>query len=226
VRLRVVLIFTILCISATSAKAVDRNDAFFDAVKVYSEKVLVLNDFIEFSEFDMSEIKFENDTAPLLQDPNIVTPSMPVPSGQGVLAQQPQAGGIAFDALGEVRSVLDKLPQDFYAGLKREIYRNKLPVTLYPKDAPSFAKPLKFYVKIKKIHILPYVIQKNGDYQQPVELRIYAQLTDKATDQVILKYYDAETAMFTLGKNQAGDAFAGAAQKMMRDFVVYLKTRY
>ena len=226
---RAILTAVLLTFNATQALAAPVIDPekLFDAVKVFTDKVLVLNDFIEFSEFDLSEVKLINDQVPVVE-----LPPAPVPKVQskkkGAKKQPvqslppPPLTGVEA----EVRGILSTLPQAFYVGLKRQIYLNKIPVTLYPKETPSFAKPLKLYVKIKKLHIKQPVTKSDGSQAEQVQLRIYGQLKDKQSDTVILKYYDAENVFFALDHQEAPQAFAAAADRLMRDLALYLKLRY
>ncbi len=226
---RAILAGVLLTLTATQVLAAPVIDPekLFDAVKVFTDKVLVLNDFIEFSEFDLSEVKFINDQAPItVLPPVIVQKIQPKKKGAKKAFVQPPPPLPLTGVEAEVRGILSTLPQAFYVGLKRQIYLNKIPVTLYPKETPGFAKPLKLYVKIKKLHIKQPVTQSDGSQVEQVELRIYGQLKDKQADAAILKYYDSENVFFALDRQEASGAFAAAADRLMRDLALYLKLRY
>jgi hypothetical protein len=210
------LLLLIFCLATKPVFAQAKQGELFDAIKVYTDKLLVMNDFIEFSEFDMSEIKFVNEAAPI----GVSSTGQAIPGGSDAASAQ------TLDGEAEIKALYDKLPQYFYVNLKREIYRNNLPVTLFPTQPPAFSKPIKLLIKIKKINLKPYEIQKSGNYLQPVSLRIYGQIKDKETDTVLLKYYDTENGSFTLGHGEAAQTIQIMIEKLMRDLVLYLKPKY
>lgn len=171
-------------------------DKYFDALKPYADKDLVLNDYLEFSVFDLSEIKFLDETIHKTS------------SGQT-----------------EIKEILPEVPKYFYRALKREILRQKVPVTLFPTDSPAHAKPIQLYVKIKLIHLKATVTEKDVLFQ-PVLLRIYGELKDKKTGLTLTKFYDSAQSKFVLGAKKADVVFQNMSQELMMDLAGFLRTKY
>jgi hypothetical protein len=182
----------------------------FDALKVYFDKDYALNDTIEFAVFDMSDTKIINDS------PRITSNSKP--------GQESQDNSLS--AQEELQASLDSLPKYFYQSLKKYILTNQVPVTLFPSKSPDYALPLKLYIKVKRIHLKPFTRNSQGNYGQPIEMRIYGQIKDKKTGKTLLKFYDAATSHFMLGKKQAPRALSSITRQLMHDLSLYLKTKY
>ncbi|MFH1356565.1 MAG: hypothetical protein ABII18_05465 [bacterium] len=183
---------------------------YFDAIKVYFDKDHALNDTIEFAVFDMSDTKIINDS------PRIATNEKPDDENQNS----------SLSAQEEIQASLDTLPKYFYQSLKQYILANNVPVTLFPSKSPEYALPLKLYIKVKRIHLKPFTRNAQGQYGQPVEMRIYGQIKDEKTGKTLIKYYDAATSHFVLGNKQAPKALASITQLLMSDLALYLKTKY
>lgn len=200
-----VALTVLLCFSTVGHAASDQA-GFFDAVKMGADREYVFNDVIEFSLFDMSEIKFIND------------------SKEVVVTREGQRKKIK--ALDEAQSVLLELPRQFYKSLKGHILAGEVPVTLYPANSPAYAKPLELFVKIKRIHLKPHHALDENSYVQPVSMRIFGQIKDKKSGEILIKFYDVHEASFQLGKNAATGAFDELANRLMHDLAAYLKTKY
>ena len=159
----------------------------------------MLKDYLEFSVFDMSQMK--------LIDDNENTP-------------------IALNPKAEITSFLKEMPKSFFRSLQSQIVRQKVPLTVYASQAPEHANPLKLYIKIKRIHLLPAKQDRDSQWVQPIFLRIYGQIKDKKSGKILARYYDSQTSEFLLGKNQAQPMFESLADGLMRDLALFLKTRY
>lgn len=206
----------------------------FDDIKIVTDKDYILHDFIEFSIFDMAEMKIVNDT-PLA--PELIPPAPPPVLAPKKKGKKVKIASIKEDAkkielppstIGEkeIRDNLTILPKYFYKSLKQAILSNKIPVTLYPKDAPGFSKPIVLYIKVKSLHFAPEAKDKTGQNIQPFTLRIYGQIKDKQADQVLMKFYDSVTLEFSTGTGQAQPTLANASVKLMQDLAQYLKSKY
>lgn len=192
------LLWTQMSLAATQS---EYNTEFFEAAKIYTQKDYALNDALEFSIFDMSEIKILNDAKEIKTDK--------VVSG-----------------LAEVNSILEKLPRIFYRKLKKEILTNKVPVKLYAAEAPSYSKALELQIKIKTIYLKETLTHVSGSHLQPITMRIFGQITDKATNEVLIKFYDFDSAEFLLGKEEAKKTFDKMAGKMMKNLALFLRAQY
>jgi hypothetical protein len=126
----------------------------------------------------------------------------------------------------EIKEILPEIPKFFYKNLKNQIYHNKVPVTLYAKDAPSFASPIKLYVKLKKISLGQTYVDKKGRKIQPIAIKIYGQLKEKKTDKLLTRFYDSEAIEFAVGAGEAGAAMDAVSNKMMQDLALFMKTMY
>lgn len=201
-----ILAFIFLC-SPTAFSKPPKNK-HFDAIKLYADRDFVLNDTIEFSLFDMSELKFVNDSKSINAE---------------VENQEKEQ---SISALEESKAVLEKLPSHFYRALKNSISTYRVPVTLHASESPAFAKPLQLYIKIKHIHLKPHQRQEDGTLKQPIELRVYGQIKDKKSGETLVKYYDSSSSKFLLASNQATKAYESMADNLMRNLAQYLRTKY
>ena len=195
------LVFAFVSIPVQSAVSFEPQivkSKHFESLKLYSEKDFVLKDALEFSIFDMSDIKFINNST---------------------VSEN-------FNALKEVNTVLESFPKHFYANLKNQIIEQRVPVTLYSDASPSYTKPLKLYIKIKRIHLAPRVENNDGTYTQPLSLRIYGQIKDKKNDQTLVKFYDSAQAEFVLGGKDASLAVSDLTMSLMKNLSLYLRTKY
>lgn len=198
----------------TAASAQETAPRFFTEQKEYSDAPYVLNDYLEFSVFDMSKLNL------FINSQKIdLRPTEPPPGGVAVPQTESQAER-------EIKAILPEIPKFFYKELKARIFKHKVPVTLFATDSPSYARPVKLYVKLKKISLAPGYTDKKGIALQPVGIKIYGQLKEKAGDKVLVRFYDAQTAEFPLGQDQAGAAFNAMAAQMMDNLARYLKTKY
>lgn len=203
-----------LVVSASSDDIITK-DKYFDAVKPYTDKDFVLNDYLEFSVFDLSEIKFLDEAGETnLQD------IYPVNSEGNQTEIHKKLSGQT-----EIKEILPEVPKYFYRALKQEILSQKVPVTLFPTNSPADAKPVQLYIKIKLIHIKPTVTEKETLFQ-PVLLRIYGELKDKKTGKTLTKFYDSAQSKFTLGTDGAKASFRNMSHELMADLAGFLRTKY
>lgn len=194
---------------------------YFSKQKTYSEGLYVLNDFLEFSVFDMSKLGlFVN--AEKVDLSSVAAPQDAVPAAETL----PVTQRTASESEKEIKAILSEIPKFFYKNLKNQIYRNKVPVTLYAKDSPPFANPLKLYVKLKKISLGQTYVDKKGRTLQPVAVKIYGQLKEKKTDKLLTRFYDTETIEFAVGAGEASAAMNVVSDKMMQDLALYMKSMY
>lgn len=259
-------------ITASASSAEGTASRFFESELVLSEKNYVLNDFVEFSLFDMSEMTFVDSSGSVITSPaspeTVPAPStkttttisknktakaktktgsapdgtttplslLPSPPPPMSPALDP-AGAVVESATGleitsgsiaapELKDTFKSLPRLFYKSLKKEILRQRVPVTLYPTDSPAFAKPLKLYIKVKSVQLRPSRPGRRGETMQPVTVRIYGQIKDKASDTVLFKFYDTQSDEFTLGAGQAPLSMGRVALTMMENLAAFLKTKY
>lgn len=187
-------------VMAAATEGIVIKDKYFDALKPYTEKDFVLNDYLEFSVFDLSEIKFLDEAG----DTNLQKKS----SGQT-----------------EIKEILPEVPKYFYRALKREILKQKVPVTLFPTDSPADTKPIQLYVKIKLIHLKATLTEKDA-ISQPVLVRVYGELKEKKTGLTLAKFYDSAQSRFILGTEGAQIAFQDMSQELMTDLAGFLRTKY
>lgn len=180
---------------------------FFDKQMLFNEDLYVLHDVLEFSVFDLSEVEIVDE------------------SGS---AQVKLSTTTNFSGKTEIENALTDIPKYYYKSLKSEILRKMVPVTLYPKDAPAYAKPLKLAIKLKKIHLKPVRVNDDGNYVQPIQMRIYGQIKDKKTDEVLTRFYDSDSAEFVLGSDPdvLRQLLSDLSHNMMQDFAMFLKSQY
>lgn len=221
----------LLCLLAETrdAKALGEGalvqSSFFDKQKIYTDELYVLKDFLEFSVFDLAEMEvFDQSGTKKYVDPQ----TEPVATGQKPVLTEPgpQTLESGLSAEAEIRKILPESPKFFFKALKSALSRQAVPVTVYATEAPDYANPIKLYVKIKKIHLHPVEIDREGNYNQPLEIRIYGQIKDKRSGKILTRYYDSARGTFTLKKNQAAQAFELAANDLMAALASFLKTRY
>jgi hypothetical protein len=184
-------------------------DKYFDALKPYVEKDFVLNDYLEFSVFDLSEIKFLDEAG----DANL----------QGVYSETQIHKKMSGQT--EIKEILPEVPKYFYRALKKEILKQKVPVTLFPTDSPADTKPIQLYVKIKLIHLKATITEKDA-VSQPVLMRVYGELKEKKTGLTLAKFYDSTQSRFILGTEGAKIAFQDMSQELMTDLAGFLRTKY
>lgn len=215
------ILFT-LCFLSPLARAGAPEPAaqFFTEQKIYTDAPYVLNDYLEFSVFDMSRMNLLVNSKPVDLHP-AQTPESVVQD-----AAVAPAPPIESRSEREIKAVLVDIPKYFYKSLKKQILNSRVPVTLYAADSPAFAKPVKLYIKLKKISLAASETDKKGASIQPIGIKIYGQLKEKASDKILLRFYDTGTTAFVLGENQAGAAIAAVADDMMGHLADFLKTRY
>jgi len=220
------LLFVFAGFSLHAAELVDdRNDKnttgkivpskLFDKQMVFVDGLYVQNDVLEFSVFDISEVEIVDDSG---------SAKIQYTSVDG--SEKTQVANLSGED--EIRRVLPEIPKFYYTSLKKEILRREVPVTLYAKDPPDYAKPIKLAVKLKKIHLKPLKVSDDGNYIQPVEMKIYGQIKDKKSDQILTRFYDSDSAEFVLGSgsDELQKILGELSHGMMTDFVLYLKSRY
>ena len=191
---------------------------FFDKQMMFNDDLYVLHDVLEFSVFDISEVEIKNESG-----------ATEVKVSSLDTAGQPKEELVAaFNGKAEIENALPEIPKYFYKSLKSEILRKTVPVTLYPKDAPGYSKPLKLAIKLKKIELLPVHLNSDGNYVQPVQMRIYGQIKDKKSDEVLTRFYDSDSTEFVLGSDPAilSQALNKMSEHMMQDFAMFLKSQY
>lgn len=191
---------------------------FFDKQMLFNEDMYVLHDVLEFSVFDLSEVEIVDESGSTQVQLSTV-------DADGKTKDQKVA---SFSGKTEIENALSEIPKFYYKSLKAEILRKTVPVTLYPKDAPLYAKPLKLAIKLKKIHLKPVRVNDDGNYVQPLQMRIYGQIKDKKTDQVLTRFYDSDSAEFVLGADAdvLRQALNDLSHNMMQDFALFLKSQY
>lgn len=191
---------------------------FFDKQMMFNDDLYVLHDVLEFSVFDISEVEIKNDSG----EAEVKVSSL---DADGNPKDQVVA---AFSGKVEIENALPEIPKYFYKSLKSEILRKTVPVTLYPKDAPGYSKPLKLAIKLKKIQLLPVRLNGDGNYVQPVQMRIYGQIKDKKSDEVLTRFYDSDSTEFVLGSDPTvlSQALNKMSEHMMQDFAMFLKSQY
>lgn len=183
-------------VSSAAWGAVDNpyKTEFFEAAKTYVDKDYALNDVVEFSIFDMSEVKFINE----LDDAT----------------------------LEKTKNALMTLPKLFYQNLKKAVFSELVPVTLYPSDAPAHTKPLKLAIKIKSIELKPITGEERELPTPSVSLRMYGQIEDKKTGEVLLKFYDSGSEVFSTDSEDAGVIYDKISAKIMKNLALFLKSKY
>lgn len=217
------ILFLGLCFLSPAARAGTPEPAaqFFTEQKIYTDAHYVLNDYLEFSVFDMSRMNLLVNSKPVDLRP-AQTPETVARDAAAVASVPP----IESRSEREIKSVLADIPKYFYKSLKKQILNSRVPVTLYAADSPAFAKPIQLYVKLKKISLAASETDKKGASIQPIGIKIYGQLKEKTSDKILLRFYDTGTTAFVLGENQAGAAIAAVADDMMGHLADFLKTRY
>lgn len=127
-----------------------------------------------------------------------------------------------------IESQLGEVPRYFYKALKKEIHLQQVPVTLYPKDSPSYTKPIKFAVKLKKIQIKTQSINETGERVAVLQMQIYGQIKDKKTEMVLTRFYDSDSVELVLGQSSdaMNQALNDVSSKLMRDVSLFLKSQY
>jgi hypothetical protein len=207
-QLKSVLIFLVILLSsfATFANEDVFKSPYFDAAKVYQSKDLVLNDTLEFIEFDISDVQFVNASKDILQ------------AGSNSKKK--------ISALDESTGNLGKLPKIFYQSLKKQIHLQEAPLTLYSNNSPGYANPLQLKIKIKSIHLDAHSQDELGQYQQPIRIRIFGELIDKKSKTTLVKFYDSAKTNFVLGNNNAAKTYENLSQTMMEHLALYLRAQY
>jgi len=178
---------------ATSALAQTQDSKYFDTIKIYLDRDYILNDTLEFTVFDMSEIKVINESKRGFQ---------------------------------QAKSSLEGLPKKFYSNLKKQINKQRVPITLYSSYSPDYAKPLQLSIKIKRIHIKPTKASSADKPQYQIAMRVYGQLKDKNSNEILFKFYDSQTSIYNSGKRQADNALNTISNKMMKNLALYMRTKY
>jgi hypothetical protein len=215
-----------LAVARVSAETESPASRFFAEQKEYTETLYALNDYVEFSVFDMSKLNlFINSKKVELRPLAEPTAELNAGERQETPAPAPEPR-TESQAEREIKAIFPDIPKFFYKQLKAGLWKNKVPVTLYATNSPAYAKPIQLYVKLKKISLAPSYTGKKGESVQPVGIKIYGQLKDKNDGKILMRFYDVQTAEFSLGQNGAGPAFDAMAAKMMDNLAAYMKTKY
>lgn len=210
----------LFCFFSFSAHAVSGNvdSKYFEKQKLYTEELYVLKDYLEFSVFDMSQMK-------LIDDSDISKGQETIVLKEGQTPQTENTSEI-LNSKEEVTSFLKEIPKSFFRSLQSHIVKQKVPVTVYASQAPEYANPLKLYIKIKRIHLASAKQDQNGQWVQPIFLHIYGQIKDKKSGKILMRYYDSQSSEFLLGKDQVKSTFEFLADNLMRDLALFLQTKY
>lgn len=214
----------------TQDKGVITKSKFLEALKVYSKRDLVLNDTIEFALFDMSAISFIDDTSPTETPTTDTTETASDLDSKDNIPHEDSAA-VPVDtqkdtgAIGEIKALLEKMPKQFFSNLKTQVVAQSVPISVHSPHSPSYSKPLQYYVKIKRIHLKPTRPGKEGNIQ-PISMRIFGEVHDKKSGEVLYKYYDSAETSYVAGSHQAEAALDLLASQLMKDFSLFLKTMY
>jgi hypothetical protein len=214
----------LFCALSASAMAagVDIESKFFTKQKVYSEDTYAMSDYLEFSVFDMSKLNLFINSKKIELKPQ--TPEKPITDTRTGAVEEPLVPMSTAEK--EIRAILPEIPKSFYKNLKKQLLLSKVPVTLYASHAPAYARPIKLYIKLKKVSLGASHAGRKGEILQPVSIKIYGQLKDKLADKLLTRFYDEESTEYVVESNQAVQAFEALSDKMMTDLVQFLKTKY
>lgn len=221
--------FVFLCLvfifTVSGVRAEDQAARYFSSVKVYADREYVLNDVVEFALFDMSEATILDGDLPAPIVPAPAANKTTVKSTGTTAAANPMNIDVSV-GLGELRPEFAKLPKTFYAALKGEILDNAVPVTLYATKIPSYAKPLALSIKVKTIRVGQPFRDKLLNEAQTVAVKIFGELTDKKSGELILRFYDVAQTDLSTGKDEAKIVLEKISQELMQHLALYLKTKY
>lgn len=211
------LLFSFLPISVFAVSE-DVGSKYFEKHKLYTEELYVLKDYLEFSVFDMSQMKLIDDSGASKGQETVLLKE----------GQAPQTENISttLNPKEEITSFLKEIPKSFFRSLQSQIVKQKVPLTVYANEAPEYASPLKLYIKIKRIHLASAKQDQSGQWVQPIFLRIYGQIKDKKSGKILMRYYDSQSSEFLLGKDQVKPTFEFLADHLMRDLALFLKTKF
>ena len=214
---------------------------YFTKEKVFTTDTFALNDYLEFSVFDMSKLVVTIAGQSISVQTLLAKPAEPTPvpvqatdkkgktraaSPKPAVALSPPPIPLSPLAQDFAR-ILPDLPKAFYKNLKRALAEVRVPITLYAASAPSYAKPIKLYVKLLTIDVPPVTTNKKGVRLQDVTFKIYGQLKDQKSDKVLLRFYDSAAAQYAADVSGAlNEAVESMAGKTMQDLAQYLKSRY
>lgn len=165
----------------------------FDSLKVLSGRDIVLNDVIEFTLFDLSEVKIIHD---------------------------------GKDGVDKAEELIKMLPRSFYKNLTKQIYLQKVPVTLYSDKSPSYAKPLQLTIHVRRIRFASGKRKDQKPSGQEIEMHIAGQIKDKASQEVLFLFNDSAKGMLIPGKTTMKQVFESLSDELMRDLALYIKERY
>lgn len=187
----------------------------FSQQKNYHDKLYVLNDYLEFTVFDMSNLKIESFLDK--KEKNLK---------KEMVTEEINQENTINQAKTEIKEHLKDFPKAFYQNLKKQIYAQKVPLTLCAKQAPDHARPLQLYIKVKSVKVGKSYKDKKGAVLQPFAVKIYGQIKDKEKDTVLTRFYDVASAEYMVGANQITKAIGDVSNEFMKDLSLFLKTKY
>lgn len=205
--------------SATQGKVVESK--YFDKQMVYVDRLYVLNDILEFSIFDISKVEIVDESG----SAEIKITGIEVGESE-TAAPQTQVASLSGKV--EVQNALPEIPKYFYKNLKQQILDLDVPLTLIPKNPPEYARPIKLSVKLKKVYLAPVKIDNDGNYVQPLSMKIYAQLKEQKSGTVLTRYYDSASSEFLLGVGPEAlqTALNKISHRLTRDLSLFLRSKY
>lgn len=208
--------FLVLSFSVQASEKVVESK-YFDKQKIYTDKLYVLNDILVFSIFDISEVEIQDESG----SAEIKLTSV---ESEG----KPVAQVASLSGKKEIERVLPEIPKFYYKSLRQKILEYDVPMTLYSKNPPAYARPIKLSIKLKKIHLLPVKVNEDGNYVQPVEMKIYGQLKDEKKDEILTRFYDSAHSEFLLGlgPDSLSKSLNDVSTEMMKDLSLFLRTKF
>lgn len=203
--------------------SIESNSRYFTKEKIYNTNHFALNDYLEFSVFDMSKL-----VVTLSGRQIDLKTLLPAPATNTKTQKQIEPPTLPLNPLAEgLAQALPEVPKSFYKSLKNNLIKNRVPVALYATTAPNYAMPIKLYVKLISIDSPVATTNKKGVVEQEVTFKIYGQLKDKKTDAILMRFYDHVAIDFMqAGKNNWHTTIDAAAVKLMDDLAQFMKSKY
>ncbi len=200
-----VLCLILLSTPAFAAKA--QANKYFDSLTVALERNYALNDTVEFSVFDLSEMQVIND------DPDIKD-----------LVTAPESVELPTES--QIAPVFKDFARYFYANLKKQILEQQVPVTLTAGNLPDYAKPLSLSIKVNQVHFKALQADKKGYKFLPVVVNVSGEIKDKFSDELLFSFTDSVETMLPTDASKPEDVLNQAAGLLMKDFALFLKSQY
>lgn len=229
-----VIFFLLILFSTSRVFAVEKIDnTYFRNQKILSETPYIYHDFIEFTVFDMSDLKLiytkgsEKKSVPM----TVVTEKVKKQLAdkkvkEKLISDLSKIGKNYLYKPEDLQVQFKNAPKYFYKSLKQKIFDNKVPVTLVPKTSPSYANPIELYIKIKKVEIMPVVMSKNGNKEQTLKLSISGKLTEKVSFKSLTEFQDELLFTVKESKNNKEEFFPIVADHFMNRLTKFLRTKY